>query len=1322
MRSLTLATGLLAVCLSADPCGATEQDTAADPNEVHKLHRLHYGVHLPSERDQVRSIRLAQEAVSKEAPLQGARLLLKVFAQAEDAWIDGPQPTSVRRQALELLDKLPLPARRAYALEANPPAQRLLDRALENPSAGSLWEVVRLYPGTPAAREARALLAMQAWDNAHLQTAATLLKDQPGVVARRRLEHCTAASNTEPQPTPGERTPELGFGLGPESEVLWVAVAGATRGRNERIGLDSSLGSDGSPVAVLVADQTLLWRTPSNAVALDLATGRRWWETTPPLVDVPSESSSGRGTPVIESQPALGLTTDRRRVILPEGIRGSSEATGGEQLWAAARDRPWRPAPHQLVAHSLTGEHDKLWSSRPGQPKAGQSPATYLGAPLTYEGRLFALTDADQTVSLVELDQQTGETLWRQRLLGVDRAPIAGVADRVTPAAPVVAEGIACCPTRGGTLLAYDLVNRTLLWAFRMTVEPSFAVGRPREGGAHWRECRAEVLGDAVLVCSPESPRLFCIDLHNGTMRWSQRRMAGLYFAAAHQDVYLVTPNFVESIDFQTGRVRWKTAIKAEGDVAGAPLACRDGLMLATTRGDVLGFDAEKGEPIRLARGLGVGAAALTAIDRGLLYATAQQLTLFGRGDGAEGTGVGPLLRKAQLLEAEGETQQALATLRQAVRAFPTSAAATRSYVRRLQLLSDQVEPLDSELLESQRARWPRDPEIAFAQACLALREQIALGGAAEGNERLLRAARDVAEGVIPEGRLVELGEGWFAALGDALQVRLSSYQQKTPTTEPAQRARSAAAGGTSRTDWGARQVDVRLVPADSSEALGDNSGLEMSQLVTLEATVVGEPSPSAPVSFAATNDGTALLGYDPSGAVCVWLNLSDSSNERVGSTRVGRGARLWLVGELLVIESSGAVGVIDLSAKRARDPNVWSAIEMIQQAFARSGQVDGPPQGWRVEINRPVSVAAVSTDRVVVSASGTLFGLELKSGALRWSLAHRALGAQSRSWPIRLFESTPPTFTAGDHLWVQHGRKEMVHISMADGSLLGSAEHRHLPEASWRHAPGRLLETVATDANGAKRLVLRDSMSFQELRECGLSPGTVVLRASDAHLAIVSPEGWFQSLDAQTGALGPEVRWSDAPVPAVRARILGGRLIVLANQKRTDGPPQEDSLDSAPLTTGKVYALDPRSGEPLWSSPAEIESLGLLERQSGDHVLTFAARQITADGRRLMRVLLLDAATGVELHRQELTRATGQDAYHLYYDGGWDEPELVLELPGQVLRARSIAAPRPPEPPPGLAVDSGEGADLWRLGSDLQRAWSQAVQPQQAGKKADDD
>jgi outer membrane protein assembly factor BamB len=193
--------------------------------------------------------------------------------------------------------------------------------------------------------------------------------------------------------------------------------------------------------------------------------------------------------------------------------------------------------------------------------------AFFFGPPLPLHGELFVLVQKANELRLVCLDPRDGGTVWSQKLGNVKEASdsVHNPIRRWHAAGLGYADGILVCPTHAGTILAFDLLGRGLLWAHTYrekapeeTIASLFApiLAPPCIGTA------TVIHGGRVVFTAADSPGVRCLDLRDGSLLWRAGQAAGdAYLAGVKHDRVLIVGNHrCRALRLADGGPAWECA------------------------------------------------------------------------------------------------------------------------------------------------------------------------------------------------------------------------------------------------------------------------------------------------------------------------------------------------------------------------------------------------------------------------------------------------------------------------------------------------------------------------------------------------------------------------------------------------------------------------------------------------------------------------------------------------------------------------------------------------------------------------------------------
>ena len=346
-------------------------------------------------------------------------------------------------------------------------------------------------------------------------------------------------------------------------------------------------------LSALVIGDRILARTTGNVIALDLQTGDRLQEMFEDdgyagLIEQWEQGGLANSTGILAQlvrqriwadATYSSLSSDGRLVYAIEesGIVGlppvpsiHSGFTAGQSNLLRAYD-----AESGHIVWERGGQNDEF-----ALPLAG---SFFLGAPLPLAGRLFVLAEHNNEVRLMVLHPADGTLEWEQPLASSHVSILADPRRRAAGVSPSYADGVLVCPTGTGSVVALELMSRSLLWAYRAREEeiPDAGALRGRRGiriapraasvpqAGGWQDDVAIVVRGQVLLTPRDGDELHCLDLLDGSLRWKRPRGEGLTVAGVAQDkVLVVSPDEVTALRLEDGEPAWPQPVELAGTEA----------------------------------------------------------------------------------------------------------------------------------------------------------------------------------------------------------------------------------------------------------------------------------------------------------------------------------------------------------------------------------------------------------------------------------------------------------------------------------------------------------------------------------------------------------------------------------------------------------------------------------------------------------------------------------------------------------------------------------------------------------------------------------
>jgi outer membrane protein assembly factor BamB len=320
----------------------------------------------------------------------------------------------------------------------------------------------------------------------------------------------------------------------------------------------------------LAVDDIVVMRTPQRLAAVDLKTGKRLWQIDQPALAFAAATPDGaEDSPssywaMLKQRSWLDLSygsisSDGRAVFVLDSSGAPStkmqEETPAFQQRVALRTDSVRPY-NVLSAYELRSRQgQRLWSvGGVGDAKAPLDQLVFLGPPLPLDGQLYAIAEIVDAIHLVAFSPQTGELLWSQQLALIPPDRRDGTMRRISGISPSCAAGILICPTGVGAVVAVDLGTRDLLWAYEYPA--ARAAGPMIDATGTWVDSCAVISGRRVLITPSESLQMHCLDLLDGSHRWSLDRGNVAFLACVDRGVALVVGDRqLTAIELNTGSV-----------------------------------------------------------------------------------------------------------------------------------------------------------------------------------------------------------------------------------------------------------------------------------------------------------------------------------------------------------------------------------------------------------------------------------------------------------------------------------------------------------------------------------------------------------------------------------------------------------------------------------------------------------------------------------------------------------------------------------------------------------------------------------------------
>ncbi|MGE4003239.1 MAG: PQQ-binding-like beta-propeller repeat protein [Planctomycetaceae bacterium] len=384
----------------------------------------------------------------------------------------------------------------------------------------------------------------------------------------------------------------------------------------------------------LVIGDTLLSSSYGRIKAVDARTGALRWQAADadPVFEYLAQGQGpaggvgvppSTGTTLLESfvaqrawldRTSAGLSSDRERVyqVFDTGL------ITAQQPYHLAGSGPHPlslPSYNRLRAYDLETEGKLLWEigGPPGRVSLPLAGTFFLGAPLPLDDALYVLGEERGQVRLIVLDPLTGELRWSTALLNTTVDINVDLERRLAGLSPAHAGGILVCPTGGGLVVAVDVAQRSLVWAYvydepKATRPPDVFGGRLQQfndvgdgtpsietllATPRWSGPTTLIAGHRVVHAPPNHAVLHCVNLLDGQLLWTRPRQRLMSLAGVHDDtVILVGERHVEAARITSGETIWELPL---GPPSGTGV--REGrlLRLPLRGGDLATIDLDSG-------------------------------------------------------------------------------------------------------------------------------------------------------------------------------------------------------------------------------------------------------------------------------------------------------------------------------------------------------------------------------------------------------------------------------------------------------------------------------------------------------------------------------------------------------------------------------------------------------------------------------------------------------------------------------------------------------------------------------------------------------
>lgn len=1288
---------------------------AADtPPEAYS--RLYFAIQPPQNREVERSVELIEELLKSGRYGEAAPLIDRVFADPID-YLD-TKGGSLRLRLQESLRQADPQGRRivrsilagAYQRELNDAhtverLRRVVARySPELFGSEALTALARAeeaagaYANATAAWRYAQQIARQAGRRAEADrfaeaaAASALRSGQPvsdalSVDERHQLEHARAFSSLRQAPEswvgPGgdARRRSWGGGGAPHGWRAWWAKVETFAANSDRIGMSS-------PGGLIATGGVLLTPTPSGLIAFDAESGKRLWEAGRGRPQLP------RGRLAAYERARGGIATDGRLAFVVEPtVEIDSRRHAREQglLFTGGRSRTLPP--NTLVAYELAREGKLAWRWDEGGNDRRLGKAAILGPPAVAETRLYVLADIEQSVCLVTLDAATGELLASQPLTLCERGfPPHAVTVGVTP---TVGERLVYCPTGRGAVAAFNPLLRRLEWVHYLEVDKDQATPRrrsvwnglgrsgPNENDA-WKHCRVIEHNGQVVVASPALATLEVLDGATGELLWRETVEGAKYLLGVDDgQVVSLEQSAVIARDLESGEAVWRV--------------------------DLPESDAPAGEALWLDRGC------LLPLESGALAHIAEgQLELIR-------LGLNPLEQPARLGDLIAHRGAVYSRSHEAIACYRQPDGT--SEIDAIDLLSEDPTAA-AERLRASLLTNPGDKRIAERLAAALLSVDEAGSPVAEELERLvsgpkgeayarhyqIEAARDAGD----QAKVKTLAESLLRsrAADEAIQIEPELWTRasrvaedrlgriSTPNRDASSLPEAHRASSWSSVRIEAKEKTLRRAKMASSMSSRRREPAVMTQRLALT-NRAGAPGGLGDWLVEHRNgEPTRLIGHNRWGERVFHAEAPSESSARGRRNQQAVGQPSDAIyGEWIALRLDDGYAVYRYNDA---NPDAETDLAWTNRSHETEGFGAGSP-GSSAE-----QLFAAGPWGFISISEGSLLCRDLATGRVQW---RRRLGP--------LHTEPPRLLVSRDDLLISGLKDQGVRISAATG------ESRPEP---WPHPPVKEWQAVCVSHDGgAHLLVERRGAGGRDYRLVSVDrPDRTLWSARcDTPTQTVNREaGLFAFLDEASRLTlldmkRGEERFSitlpsedDRPVRGVRILTLAGRLLVEVDRTNPmiDRAVGVSGLAGQPMLTGELHCLDPQTGKPLWSRPAQIEAMSRLPTPLHEAPALLYGRRTapeseSSSAEARLSLVVLDPATGGTLYRNhripagESSDPSTRFRVQSEADGG-----MLIRLGRAWLSLRPTDNPAPPRPPMLAGVEDPASAEPKDVGRSVER------------------
>lgn len=1047
--------------------------------------------------------------------------------------------------------------------------------------------------------------------------------------------------------------------------------------------------------------------TRSGLVACSATSGKRLWtvrnNATNPLLD-----------------PARGsLATDTRLVFAVMGSNPSLSAANADRETQAVEAlfsrSPTTSSTNCLKAYELATAGKLRWQLDGADLTGAAAEARFLGAPALIDSRLYALAERDHAIVLFEIDAKTGRVDWTQTLAHRERE--LGANNNEPAVTPTISDGIVYCPTGRGTVAAVEPLRRRISWIAYLGVDENES--RPPQGRAWrgagrfdhrrwyddpegWRHCRALVEAGRLVVASPAEPSLQVFDSATGDRLWRREVEDGIVLGTVTNGLVLaVEAKSVSAWRLADGEKAWSVPLPEDSKPAGEGILLEGRYLLPLTSGRLAAIVVDGPEGASL-ESIDLATNRLTAAPSlgNLLYHDGAILSR------AKGTlesypqqSPDPSLQEAAIAALlAGETETAIRLLREALAARPDDKRTAEQLAAAL-IRSVESDPSRAARVGEEIRRLVTGPKAGAYAAMLRLQAAGPSDTATIRREARLLKAGPTAEVVLQPEQGLRLIASRLAE-GHRQTGRADTSQQEPPPW--------SETGIRFRTEWSIRQVAVQIDTQPKPTATGRKRRTRPDR-------------PSTPRTLALPSSRIATNGP------CHWKIESRSTG---GAALIGantRGERLFAE-ELpsdLTSNGRGTASIVGAPGHRRGDD--WLAVKL-DSGFVTYrlnsdavGGVSSPGSGWAwttdeaIATNGPAELAfanatespvAIGPWGVVSLAGSTLLCRDLETGAPQW---RRDLPDESGPSP-RVLSYQDDLYVAdnGDHSWrfsTWTGEQRPDSWSLpSTKSWRGESAGRLLVET--RDVGGRRFQILDYTVPGPERVLWEQKVPTTT--RFLLSQGLAAFLSEDLRLTIVDIAKASERFS--TSLPGP----AEPLVRGFRVTERSGRLLVEVDRSNpmVDRARGESPLGSKPLLTGELHCLDAESGQPFWSSPAEIDGMAVLATAATDAPVLLLGHRKAPDSEdeqaeASLALVALDLASGGTLYRNHHLPAGDEQAASpavwAQYESTEAGQRLLIRAGRSWVSLQTTDAPSPPRVPMVARIEHPRPSDLKDVGRNVE-------------------